>query len=159
MKVPFLSIAGILIPLVTSIPVLNVDIHVTEDTHGINSQSTSHLQDVLNPTPVTSLAAETKDMIPGWAFIDGDRLRARTHGNTFWNIKGTLDQKFPLDEFLFDPLIFTLKRPDDFAGNFNGTVGQGQISLAWENSGATIIGRSPVGDFEVSGKTLVDYSP
>lgn len=102
---------------------------------------------------------KTKDMIPGWAFVDGDRLRARIHGNTFWNIKGKLDEKFPLDEFLFDPLIFTLNQPDDFAGKFNGTVGQGQISLAWEKSGATIIGRSPVGDFEVSGETLVDYSP
>ena len=60
---------------------------------------------------------------------------------------------------LFDPLLFKLNYPENFAGNFNGTVGQGQISIAWEDSGATIIGRSPVGDFEVSGKTIVDYSP
>ena len=37
MKVPFLQIAGLLIPVVTSIPLLNVDIHITDDTHGSNS--------------------------------------------------------------------------------------------------------------------------
>ena len=34
MKVPFLQIAALLIPVVTSIPLLEVDIHVTDDTHG-----------------------------------------------------------------------------------------------------------------------------
>ena len=68
---------------------------------------------------------KTKDIIPEWAFIQSDRLLARIHGNTFWNIKGTLDQKFPLDEFLFDPLLFKLNHPEDFRGKFNGTVGQG----------------------------------
>ena len=98
---------------------------------------------------------KTKDMIPGGVFLNEDRLRARIHGNSYRNIKCKLDEEFPLDEFLFDPLVFTLNRPDDFAGKFNGTVGQGRISLAWENSGATIMGRSPIGDFEVKGETYV----
>ncbi len=98
-------------------------------------------------------------MIPGWVFFQEDRFQARIHGNTFWNIRGKLDEKFPLDDFLFDPLVLTLNRPDDFTGKFNGTIGQGQISLAWENSVATITGRSPVGDFEIKGESEVSYSP
>ena len=98
------------------------------------------------------------EKIPGWAYFEGNRLQARIHGNTYWNIKGELDEKFPIGEFLFDPLILTLNHPTDFEGKFNGTIGKGQISLGWEKSGATIIGRSPVGDFEVNGKTTIDWS-
>ena len=42
MKVPFLQIAGLLLPVVTSIPLLNVDIHITDDTHGSISPVRSH---------------------------------------------------------------------------------------------------------------------
>ena len=99
------------------------------------------------------------EQIPGWIFFTADTFRARIHGNTFWNLRGKLDDKFPFDDFLFDPLIFSLNRPDDFAGTFNGTIASGQFSLAWENSGATIMGRSPIGDFEIKGSSEVSYSP
>ena len=99
------------------------------------------------------------DKIPGWVFIEEDRFQARVHGNTFWNIKGKLDERYPIDESLFDPVIFTLNVPHDFEGTFNGTIGNGQIFLAWEKSGATITGRSPVGDFEVKGESSIRYSP
>lgn len=105
-----------------------------------------------------NIALIKSEQIPGWAFITGDRLQARIHGSTFWNIKGKLDDKFPLDEFLFDPLLFTLSHPNDFQGKFNGTIGRGEVALAWEKSGATIYGRSPVGDFEVKGESTVDFS-
>ena len=81
------------------------------------------------------------------------------HGNTFWNILGELDDPFPIDEFLFDDLILTLNRPEDFDGNFTGTIGRGEISLLWDKSGATINGRSPIGDFTIKGQTHVAYSP
>lgn len=92
-------------------------------------------------------------------FFAQTTVQARIHGNTFWNIKGALDDPFPMDEFLFDPLIFTLSHPQDFDGNFTGTIGRGEISLTWEKSGATINGRSPIGDYTVKGQTHVDYSP
>ncbi|KAL9625989.1 MAG: hypothetical protein Q9204_007675 [Flavoplaca sp. TL-2023a] len=152
MKASFFSIIGLLTPLATSIPVLNVDIHITDDTHVGNSLH------VLNPTPETSLAT-TSEKIPGWAFFAGDTLLARVHGNTFWKIKGKLDEKLPIDDFLFDPLRFTLSHPIDFEGTFNGTIGKGEVSLAWEKSGATITGKSPVGDFEVKGESTIDFSP
>lgn len=99
------------------------------------------------------------EQIPGWVFIEEDTLRARIHGHTFWNIKGKLAEAFPLEDFLFDPLLFTLNNPEDYSGDFNGTIGRGQISLEWPKTGATISGRSPVGDFEIKGTTKVDYSP
>lgn len=100
-----------------------------------------------------------EEKIPGWVFFQENRFLGRIHGNTFWNIKGKLDENFPYDDFLFDPLVYTINHPQDLAGKFNGTIGKGQISLAWEQSGATIEGRSPIGDFEIKGETFVDYSP
>ena len=100
-----------------------------------------------------------KEKVPGWVFLTGERFQARITGNSFWNIKGKLDEKFPLEDFVFDPLTFSLNQPEDFAGNFNGTIGKGEINLAWEKSGATMYGRSAVGDFEIKGQTHVDYSP
>ena len=97
--------------------------------------------------------------IPGWIFFEENRLRARIHGNTFWNIKGTLEENFPIDDFLFDPIVLTLNQIQDYEGNFTGTIGRGEISLLWDKSGATINGRSPVGDFEIKGQTIVDYAP
>lgn len=66
-------------------------------------------------------------------------------------------EKIPVGEALFDPVIFSLTIPNDMAGAFNGTIGKGQISLAWDKSGATITGRSRYGDFEVKGGSLINY--
>ena len=87
-----------------------------------------------------------------------DKFQAGIRRDTSWNIRGNLDEKFPFDDFFFDDLIFKLSQPQDFAGNFTGTIGKGQISLAWEQSGATIFGRSSVGEFEIKGQTHVDYA-
>ena len=88
----------------------------------------------------------------------GDRILARIHGNNYWNIKGQLDEKLPIDEIVFDPLLFTLSSLQDYDGNFTGTIGRGEIFLTW-TSGATINGRSSIGDYEVKGQTHVDHSP
>ncbi|KAK3835437.1 MAG: hypothetical protein JOS17DRAFT_737159 [Linnemannia elongata] len=101
---------------------------------------------------------DLKEQIPGWVFFSENRLQGRVHGNTYWNIKGELDEKFPIDDLLFDPLIYTLNHPTDFDGPFSGRIGRGEILLKWERSGATITGRSGLGDFEVKGKTRVDWS-
>ncbi|KAJ5040346.1 uncharacterized protein L3040_006002 [Drepanopeziza brunnea f. sp. 'multigermtubi'] len=99
------------------------------------------------------------EQIPGWMFFDGKRLQARIHGNTFWNIKGELAQALPMDEVLLDPIIFCLNHPSDFDGPFTGRIGRGEILMTWEKSGATIRGRSGLGDFEIKGTTEVDWSP
>ena len=102
------------------------------------------------------------ERIPGWLFINGDSFQARIHGNTFWNVKGKLSEKFLLDEYLFDPLIFTLNHPADFEGSFNGTFGKDQVSLVWEKSGATIGSNRQTGldqAIEVKGETKIDWSP
>ena len=99
------------------------------------------------------------EKIPGWAFFEQDRFQARIHGNSFWNIKGKLEENFPIGDFLFDPIILSLNHPQDFEGNFTGTIGRGEISLSWDKSDATIVGRSPVGDFTVKGQSVVDYAP
>lgn len=85
-----------------------------------------------------------------------NNFRGRIHGTTFWNIAGTFEEKIPVDEYPFDPLIFIFDHPDDMAGPFNGTVGNGQISLVWEKSGATIIGRSGLGDWAVKGNSSIN---
>ncbi|KAI9240062.1 MAG: hypothetical protein BYD32DRAFT_409445 [Podila humilis] len=102
---------------------------------------------------------DLEEKIPGWIFFDQNRIQGRIHGNTYWNIKGELQEKFPLDEFLLDPVVYSLNHPADFDGPFSGRIGRGEIVLKWEKSGATIIGRSGQGDFEVKGKTHVDWSP
>ncbi|KAH8662409.1 hypothetical protein BX600DRAFT_498942 [Xylariales sp. PMI_506] len=159
MKASLLSISSILLPLVASTPVLNVDIHISEDIDVSNSPVRITQPRGKNPTWANDLDLVKAEKIPGWAYFEGETFRARIHGNTFWNVKGKLKEPFPLDDFLFDPLLFTLNHPEDFSGEFNGTIGRGQISLTWEKSGATIVGRSPVGDFEVAGKSEIDYSP
>ncbi|KAG0373977.1 hypothetical protein BGX24_010986 [Mortierella sp. AD032] len=102
---------------------------------------------------------DLKEQIPGWAFFDQNQLQGRIHGNTFWNIKGQLEEKLPLDELLFDPVIYALNKPQDYEGSFSGRIGRGEIVLTWKKSGATITGRSGQGDYEVKGKTYVDWSP
>ncbi|KAG4413108.1 hypothetical protein IFR04_013760 [Cadophora malorum] len=99
------------------------------------------------------------ERIPGWLFLDGKRLQGRIHGNTFWNIKGELDEPFPIEEFLLDPHIYTLNHRTDYDGEFTGKIGRGQAELKWEISGATVIGRAGVGNFTLKGKTRVDWSP
>ena len=110
-------------------------------------------------TQANNIDLEKSEQTTGWADFQGDRLQARIYNNNFWHIKGSLDEKFPIDEFRFDPLTLTWNHPTDFEGKFNGTIGRGRISLGWEKSGATIIGGSPVGDFEVKGQTTIDWSP
>ncbi|OWP06901.1 twin-arginine translocation pathway signal sequence domain protein [Marssonina coronariae] len=117
-------------------------------------------EDSMGREIAVSAPIETKrEQIPGWIYFDGQRMQARIHGNTFWNIKGELGEDFPQGEFLFDPLIFSLNHPNDFEGDFTGEIGRGEINLKWEKTGATITGRSPVGDFKVNGKTRIDWSP
>jgi hypothetical protein len=82
----------------------------------------------------------------------------RIHGNTFWQIKGELADDFPLEDFLFDPLFFTLNQPQEFEGEFTGEFGNGQMKMNW-TSGATIVGRSPLDDITIKGKTIIDYLP
>ncbi|KAF9149302.1 hypothetical protein BG015_008899 [Linnemannia schmuckeri] len=102
---------------------------------------------------------DLQEQVPGWVFFNQNRIQGRVHGNTFWNIKGELKENFPMDDFMFDPVTYTLNHPADFEGPFSGKIGRGEITLKWERSGATITGRSPIGDFEVEGKTYVDWSP
>ncbi|KAF9977040.1 hypothetical protein BGZ73_007153 [Actinomortierella ambigua] len=102
---------------------------------------------------------DLEEKVPGWVFLEENRLQARVHGNTFWNIKGKLDEKVEFDEHLFDPVIFTLNSPEDFKGRFKGHAGRGEFLLKWEKSGATIVGRSPIGDYFFTGESWVDYSP
>ncbi|KAG0273238.1 hypothetical protein BGZ97_010767, partial [Linnemannia gamsii] len=71
---------------------------------------------------------------------------------------GKLEEKFPVDDFLFDPVVLTFNRPQDFEGSFTGRVGRGEILLKWEKTGATLTGRAPIGDFEVKGETYINYS-
>ncbi|KAG0270772.1 hypothetical protein BGZ95_001547, partial [Linnemannia exigua] len=66
---------------------------------------------------------------------------------------GKLEEKFPVDDFLFDPLTFTFNHPKDFEGPFKGHIGRGEIFLKWEKSDASIRGRAPIGDFSVTGET------
>lgn len=94
------------------------------------------------------------EQISGWAFITGVSFEARSHDNMFWGIRGILDEKFPIDEFLFDPITFTFSHLGDFVGKFNGTVGSGEISLKWK-SGGTMRGESSVGDYEVTGQSTI----
>ena len=110
-------------------------------------------------TWTNNIDPQKAEKIPGWVFFQENRLQARIHGNTFWNIKGTLEENFPIEDFLFDPIVLTLNHPQDYDGNFTGTIGRGEISMSWEKSGATINGRSPVGDFEIKGQSYVNYSP
>ena len=102
---------------------------------------------------------DLEEKIPGWVFFEENRIQARIHGETFWNIKGKIEEKFPADDFLFDSLTFTLNHPLDFEGPFTGVVGRGEIVLNWEKSGASIVGRSPIGDFSIKGQTYIDWSP
>ncbi|KAF9368005.1 hypothetical protein CPC16_005805 [Podila verticillata] len=102
---------------------------------------------------------DLEEKIPGWVHFDQNRIQARVYGNSYWNIKGKLEETFPVDEQLFEHLTFVLNRPEDFEGPFSGRIGRGEISLKWEKSGATITGRSPLGDFNVKGNTYVDWSP
>ncbi|KAF5132799.1 hypothetical protein E5D57_003420 [Metarhizium anisopliae] len=97
--------------------------------------------------------------IEGWILFTEQKLQARIHGNTFWNVKGKLDDKFPVGSFKFEPVTFTLRRPEDYNGRFTGHAGRGEIVLRWEKSGATIAGRSPIGDFFLKGESYIDYSP
>jgi len=78
----------------------------------------------------------------------------RLHGNTFWKIKGDLADDFPLEDFLFDPLMFTFNHHEDFEGEFTGEFGNGQMKMNW-TSGAAIFGRSFLGDTTIKGKTTV----
>ncbi|KAF3935376.1 hypothetical protein ABW20_dc0100636 [Dactylellina cionopaga] len=111
-----------------------------------------------NKCPLMGGATET-EQIPGWLFLQGARLQGRIHGNTYWNIKGELNEKLPIEELLLDPLIYNLNHPTDFEGEFTGRIGRGEVIFKWEKSGATITGRSGQGDFEIKGKTRVDWSP
>ncbi|PVH89461.1 hypothetical protein DL98DRAFT_402124, partial [Cadophora sp. DSE1049] len=99
------------------------------------------------------------EQVPGWLFFDGMRIQGRIYGNTFWNIKGELDDQFPIKEFFLDSLTYTLNHPMDYDGAFTGTIGRGQVELKWEKSGATIGGRAGVGDFTIKGETHIDWSP
>jgi hypothetical protein len=85
-------------------------------------------------------------------------MQGRIHGNTFWRIRGELTEDFPAEEFLFDPLVFTLNHPQDFEGEFTGEFGNGQMKMNW-TSGATITGKSGLSDHTIKGKTTIDYSP
>ncbi|KAF9904334.1 hypothetical protein EC991_002840 [Linnemannia zychae] len=102
---------------------------------------------------------DLQEQIPGWVFFDQNRFQGRIHGNTYWNLRGELEEKLPLDELLLDPVIYTLDRPTDYDGKFAGRIGRGEVVLKWEKSGATITGRAGPGDFEVKGKTHVVWSP
>jgi len=51
-----------------------------------------------------------------------------------------------------------LGHPQDYDGRFGGTVEMGEILLTWKKSGATIVGRSPVGDFMLNGTSYIDFS-
>ncbi|EFY84359.1 hypothetical protein J3458_015221 [Metarhizium acridum] len=102
---------------------------------------------------------EEYEEIDGWVLFSEEKLQARIHGNTFWNVKGKLDDRFPVGSFKFDPVTFRLRHPEDYKGRFTGYAGRGQIVLRWEKSGATISGRSPIGDFPIEGESYVDYSP
>ena len=100
-----------------------------------------------------------QEKIPGWIFFEQNRVQGRIHGSSYWNIKGELDENFPMDELLLDPVTYSLNYPTDFDGPFSGHIGRGEIILKWEKSGATITGRSGQGDFDVKGKTHVNWSP
>lgn len=102
---------------------------------------------------------DLQEKIPGWVFFNENRIQGRIHGNTYWNIKGELEEKLPVDDLLVDPVVYALNHPTDFEGPFSGRIGGGEIFLRWEKSGATITGRSGQGDYEVKGKTRVDWSP
>ncbi|KAF9579517.1 hypothetical protein BGW38_004196 [Lunasporangiospora selenospora] len=95
--------------------------------------------------------------LPGYVFIDNDRIVARVHGPTFWHIKGELSKTIELDT-LFDPVTFTLNHPVDFDGPFTGSISEGEIVLRWK-SGATITGRSDYGNYEVSGVAKAWFTP
>ncbi|KAG0274392.1 hypothetical protein BGZ96_004353 [Linnemannia gamsii] len=102
---------------------------------------------------------DLEEKAPGWVFFEENSIRARIHGNTYWNLRGKLEEKFPVDDFLFDPLTFTFNYPKDFEGPFKGHIGRGEFLLKWEKSDASIRGRAPIGDFSVTGETHVNYSP
>ncbi|OAG20575.1 hypothetical protein CC77DRAFT_1020258 [Alternaria alternata] len=106
----------------------------------------------------TQPAATMAERIPGWVFFEGKHFMGRIHGNTFWRIKGELADDFPVEDFLNDPLVFTLNHPQDFEGEFTGEFGNGQMKMNW-TSGATITGRSGLSDHTIKGKTTIDYSP
>ncbi|CAN9095037.1 unnamed protein product [Alternaria alternata] len=107
---------------------------------------------------VSTQPTETMDeKIPGWVFVEGKRIMGRIHGNAFWTIKGELAENLPVEDFLFDPLLFSLNHPKDFEGEFTGEFGNGQMKMNW-TSGATIIGRSWLTDHTIKGKTVIDYS-
>lgn len=100
------------------------------------------------------------ERIPGWVFIEQNRLQGRIHGRTFWNVKADLSESFPLDEVLFDPVVFELNRPEDYSGDFVGSITDGIFSLQWQKSGATITGRTAVtGVYTIRGVGRTDYSP
>ncbi|KAH9220355.1 hypothetical protein DL95DRAFT_290092, partial [Leptodontidium sp. 2 PMI_412] len=102
---------------------------------------------------------QQQEEIPGWIYFDGKRFQGRIHGNTYWNIKGELDEALPIDELLIDPVVFKLNHPTDFDGEFTGHIGRGEAVLKWEKTGASISGRSGHGDFAFKGKTYIDWSP
>ncbi|KAG0003994.1 hypothetical protein BGZ80_006364 [Entomortierella chlamydospora] len=99
-----------------------------------------------------------QENIPGYIFFEDKRIHGRIHGPTFWHIRGKLQDELSLEALLVDPVIYSLNRPQDLEGSFTGSIGRGEVTLKWE-SGATIVGRTNVGDFDIKGETHVEYSP
>ncbi|KAK3817837.1 MAG: hypothetical protein J3R72DRAFT_460626 [Linnemannia gamsii] len=102
---------------------------------------------------------DLQEQVPGMVFFDRNQIYARVQMSAYWSIYGELEEKLPVDELPFDSVVFTLNHPSDFEGSFVGWIGQGEILLKWEKSGATITGPSNHGDFKFKGKTQVEWSP
>ncbi|KAG0275243.1 hypothetical protein BGZ97_010344 [Linnemannia gamsii] len=102
---------------------------------------------------------DLEEKVPAWIFFKWNQIQARPYTDEDWTIVGWLEEKFPVSDFLFDPVILTFNKPKDFAGPFTGRVGRGEILLRWEESGATITGRAPIGDYEISGETYLSSPP
>ncbi|KAG0260475.1 hypothetical protein DFQ27_003503 [Actinomortierella ambigua] len=101
---------------------------------------------------------DLEEKMPGYVFLAENHLRAEPLDNLDWIVLGKLEDEIPKDPFKFQPVTYTLNKPQDFEGEFEGHVGRGEISLVWKKSGASMIGRSPIGDFKVKGTSVVLYT-
>ncbi|KAF9161504.1 hypothetical protein DFQ26_004497 [Actinomortierella ambigua] len=101
---------------------------------------------------------DLEESVPGFVYINKNFIRGRVSDDS-WGLIGTLEQKLPLEGFKFKHMTFTMDKAEDFIGRFEGFIGRGQIVLKWPKSGASIVGRSVVGDFPVSGTSRISKKP
>ncbi|KAF9165981.1 hypothetical protein DFQ26_008915 [Actinomortierella ambigua] len=96
--------------------------------------------------------------LPGYLHLIENEIRGGVEVPTFWSLEGKLEEKL-LEYPMFLPgLMYKFNDPKDFEGPFEATFGRGEAKLEWHRSGASITGRSPIGDRKVKGEARILYA-